>query len=469
MKTRVIFSQPGNRRLILIFAGWSTTPAFYRDLHAEGWDIAVVWDYTDLDFDPAVINGYSSIFIIAWSMGVAAAAHAAATTLDAGRISAAFAVNGTLYPSSDSYGIPEAIYETTRATLNARNLLKFTKRMGYVPPAPETMPPVAPEDFYIPDFDSLAFELENVRSKALRGQLPWKRAYVSENDRIFPAASMRAYWREDPARPEIINLDAPHYIHLQKIIEEITPDLSGIGRRFERAANTYDANASAQQIIIENLIRMLPSEKAGAVTDMLEIGTGSGLLSRSLAKRLPVLQKATYLDLYPLQSLNLAENEVYIEGDAEQWILDAPVASYDLIASANTMQWFADPESFFRNSARILRGGGCLLCSTFMKGNLQELDIRRPAPLIYRTEAELREMLHRYFRHVTLHSEPVVLEFPGRRELLLHLKLTGVAGGSPSTLPHVSSSQGDPITPASSPNPNILTLTYRPLYILAYN
>lgn len=461
MKTRVIFSQPGNRRLILIFAGWSTTPAFYRDLHSEGWDIAVVWDYTDLDFDPSVIEDYSSVFIIAWSMGVAAAAHAAATTLPSGRIAAAFAVNGTLYPSSDRFGIPENIYESTRATLNARNLLKFTKRMGYVPPAPETMPPVAPEDFYIPDFDSLAIELENMRSEALKGSLPWKRVYISTNDRIFPAESMHAYWEAAPSRPQIIDLDAPHYVHLQSIINENTPNLTKIGSRFERAVGTYEANASAQKMIIDNLIAMLPSEADKSVRSMLEIGTGSGMLARCLAERLPNLEAATYLDLYPLQRLDLVTTESYIRDDAENWIIDAPDSAFDLIASANTMQWFADPENFFRNAARALRPDGYFLCSTFLKGNLEELDSKRPSPLLYHDEDELREMLNRHFSHVTLKSEPIKLTFPSRRDMLLHLKLTGVAGGVPSGLPYRD-------IPNTITNTSGCTLTYRPLYILAY-
>ncbi len=461
MKTRIIFSQPGNKRLLLIFAGWSTTPAFYRDLHSAGWDIAVVWDYTDLDFNPSVIEDYSTIFIIAWSMGVAAAAHTAATSLPASRVSAAFAVNGTLHPSSDKFGIPENIYEATRATLNARNLLKFTKRMGYAPPAPGTLPPVAPEDFYIPDFDSLAFELENMRSKALKGRLPWKRAYVSENDRIFPAGSMRAYWETDPAQPQIINLDAPHYVHLQRIIDEITPDLSKIGRRFERAVNTYDSNASAQRIIVDKLVGMLPPEADKTVVKMLEIGTGSGMLTRRLVDRLDNLREATYLDLYHLPRLELVEKETYLEADAESWILGSPADSFDLIASANTMQWFADPESFFRNASRVLREGGYLLCSTFIKGNLKELDSKRPAPLIYRDEEELREMLQRHFRHVTIQSEPVTVTFQSQRELMMHLKLTGVGGGSPSGLPYSKD---------ATQSPHISTsLTYRPLYILAHD
>ncbi|MDE6272427.1 MAG: DUF452 family protein [Muribaculaceae bacterium] len=464
MKTRVIFSQPANRRLILIFAGWSTTPSFYRDLQSEGWDIAVVWDYTDLDFDPSIINNYSSIFIIAWSLGVAAAAHAAASTLPVGRISAAFAVNGTLFPSSDHYGIPEDIYEATRATLNARNLLKFTKRMGYIPPAPESMPPIAPEDIYIPDFDSLALELENIRSYALRGKLPWKRVYISTEDRIFPAESMHNYWISDSSKPQIVDLKAPHYVHLQRIINEVTPDIDKISKRFQRAVPTYDANASAQKTIISNLVQLLPDANAKSIGSMLEIGTGSGMLSRCLAEKLPNLNDATFLDLYSLPRLNIAPVEKYIRADAEKWILDVASDSYDLIASANTIQWFADPESFFRNVARALRPGGSFLCSTFLKGNLEELDSMRPSPLLYRDEEELKEMLLRHFSHVTVKSEPIRLNFKTRRELLLHLKLTGVAGGSPSGLPYRNDAPSN-----ASPFTGPYSLTYRPLYIFADN
>lgn len=461
MQSRLIFHNPGNRRLIIIFAGWSTTPSFYRDLHAEGWDIAVVWDYSSLDFDASVTDGYESVFIIGWSMGVAAAAHAAATTLPPERISAAFAVNGTLYPSSDSYGIPEAIYEGTRATLNARNLLKFTRRMGYVAPDPATLPPLSPEDIYIPDFESLANELDNVRANTKKGRLPWKRAYISTGDRIFPPQSMKAYWTVDPSHPEIIEIDSPHYVRLQSIIDEVTPDLPRIGRRFKKAVPTYDANASAQQLIVDKLADMLPVEACSDIRSMLEIGAGSGMLSRRLAEILPELEEATFLDLYPLPRFDIAARESYVEADAEKWMMEAESESFDLIASANTMQWFADPDSFFRHSARVLRSGGYFLCSTFLKGNLKELDTKRPSPLLYRTAEELLAMLSRHFDEVLTSATPITLTFPTRRDLLLHLKLTGVGGGAPSSLPYRSetSSQFTPENP--------LTLTYTPFYVLA--
>ena len=45
MKTRLIFHTPSCRRLLLIFSGWSTSPGFYSDLRAEGWDIMLEKEY----------------------------------------------------------------------------------------------------------------------------------------------------------------------------------------------------------------------------------------------------------------------------------------------------------------------------------------------------------------------------------------------------------------------------------------
>ena len=220
MEYKYIIKTPQKtHRLIIIFAGWSTRPDFYRNLQADGWDIVVVYDYSTLDLDLSFMEGYSTVFVIAWSLGVAAASHLATSPLFAERISAAFAVNGTIYPSDDLYGIPTNIYESTRTGLNARNLLKFTKRMGCtvskdgislsVTTSAEAATSPAEETF-IPDFDKMAWELENIRDNATRGNLPWKRAYISDADRIFPPANMSRYWSEYQPVTQIVNIQTPH-------------------------------------------------------------------------------------------------------------------------------------------------------------------------------------------------------------------------------------------------------------------
>lgn len=470
MESKIVYkSSPNCRRLIIIFAGWSTSPQFYSDLHAEGWDIAVVWNYTSLDLDSSFIDNYNTVFIIAWSLGVAAAASATATSFDASKITAAFAVNGTLFPSSDEYGIPCNIYEATRSGLNARSLLKFTKRMGYTF-ADARQKESTPHDIEIPDFYRLDKELITIRSIENKENLPWKRVYISENDRIFPPSNMINYWSSHDSNPEIILLNAPHYVHLQSIIDDITPDYARIGARFEKALSTYDENAAAQRIIVDNLVNMIADTTLPQSSSILEIGSGSGLLSYALSKRIHPA-KAVFVDLYPTPVFNIAPEEEYVVADAESWIADFPDSHFDIIASSNTIQWFADPENFFKQAARTLRSDGILLCSSFLAGNLKELDDKRPSPLLYHTLSELREMLGRYFKDVDVSSEPIILRFNSRRELLLHLKSTGVGGGNRLHTAHSDKARRSIREGANSVAQNSLplTLTYLPVYIKATN
>ncbi|MDE6130171.1 MAG: DUF452 family protein, partial [Muribaculaceae bacterium] len=120
-------SSCGSDRLILIFAGWGMEPRVFAHLRHEGYDIAVVWDYRDFGIDWSVIDSYREICVIAWSLGV----YAAAMTCHGieNRVTLRIAVNGTTTPVHDSLGIPEAVYEGTAATLDSRRLEKFFRRM----------------------------------------------------------------------------------------------------------------------------------------------------------------------------------------------------------------------------------------------------------------------------------------------------------------------------------------------------
>lgn len=105
MKCELIHSC-GSDRLILIFAGWSTSADFYKDVAVDGYDVMVASDYSDMDFPKDMLRGYSIVCLFAWSLGV----FAASRSLPFERIALAVAVNGTERPVDDSYGIPERIF-----------------------------------------------------------------------------------------------------------------------------------------------------------------------------------------------------------------------------------------------------------------------------------------------------------------------------------------------------------------------
>lgn len=74
MKIEFISHNPENSSLILIFAGWSTVPSLYEDVHMTGWDAAVIYDYDNLNLDFSFLDKYSTVWMFAWSLGVRIAA-----------------------------------------------------------------------------------------------------------------------------------------------------------------------------------------------------------------------------------------------------------------------------------------------------------------------------------------------------------------------------------------------------------
>ncbi|MDE6792741.1 MAG: DUF452 family protein, partial [Muribaculaceae bacterium] len=63
-------NRENNGRLILIFAGWSTDASFYSHIRLSGWDTLVAWDYSDFNFPEKILDGYHTIALFAWSLGV---------------------------------------------------------------------------------------------------------------------------------------------------------------------------------------------------------------------------------------------------------------------------------------------------------------------------------------------------------------------------------------------------------------
>ncbi|MDE5876561.1 MAG: DUF452 family protein [Muribaculaceae bacterium] len=460
MKLQFISHSPDNHRLILIFAGWGTTPELYVGATRTGWDTLVAYDFDDFDFPTDIVGQYSTIYLFAWSLGVYAA-HRALTDVST---TSAFAINGTLTPVSDTEGIPVDIFSATAATLSLRNLTKFRLRMAGSREALEQLELRLPST---PDIDMLRRQLEFVASDSKNNQtdnsIPWRRVYIGNDDRIFPSSAQHTAWSHNYPEVEIINLKAPHFIELSKIVHSVIPDTERVAHRFHKALPTYDKAAEAQRLIARRLadmaVKAAPKSRSLRV---LEIGVGSGLFSRMYTVSLPI-KSITYLDLYPIPQLNLAPEEYYMQADAEKWMEEC-TEQFDLIVSASTIQWFSHQARFFANASRCLTPDGALVCSTFLPGNLSELDTLRPSPMLYLTFAKLEAALQRNFTDVTIETQDIPLLFASPREALLHLKATGVGGSAA-----VSSSGASLLRALTPPAGQPVTLTYRPAWFTARN
>lgn len=433
-------------RLILIFAGWSTDPRFYRDCLVNGWDTAVVSDYRDMTL-PEIPFQYSSIYIFAYSLGVWAASVA---NIDA---ATRIAIFGTPKPVSNDFGIPDAIFMGTAQGLSEKTLAKFHLRMAGSKSAFEEMTELLPPH---PNIDLLKEELLNIAEKSCDSptadQYHWHRTYIANKDHIIPTLNQLRYWKEHP-ETEIVALDSAHYADIPSIIRNCIPDPDAIGEGFANALSTYHKHAIVQSEVCQRIGEMLRNfynANEPEIESLLEIGPGKGLLTDAWSKYITP-NKATYVDLYEMQLFGNAPDERYLVNDAEKW-LETTDEKFDVILSASAIQWFADPIRFISIVRKHLNPGGIAIISTFTKGNLRELDQLRPSPIIYRSIEEYAAI-----DGAKINYWERILEFDSPRDMLMHLKRTGVKPSSSAKCFNISTSL--PLT--SLPT----SLTYTPLII----
>lgn len=457
-----IIKQNNSSNLLLIFGGWSTDPSFYSHIKPEGWDVVAITSYSDFNFPYEILDQYSSAGIIAWSFGV----YAAEKSIGNKKVAFAVAVNGTTRPINDEYGIPENIFSGTLSSLNQRNLLKFRKRtFGNAFPQVENL---LPSDDNI---DNLKKELEfilnqsRLSSQSSINPFFWTKAYISSDDRIFPPLAQEKAWKEFYPSTEILQIKGDHWIDLNKIASSILVPRPVIAKKFEKSLARYDANAFAQREIAVKLTQMAPPSKCRRI---LEIGHGSGLFSRMIAEKLRP-EIFDFIDLYRVEPFNIAPQENYITGDAEQILKDLvlnhefekqsdkeDVPLYDAIVSSSAVQWFADPAKFFDNCFKLLKPGGFLLFSTFSHNNLKELTRLNPFRILYRSRSEIEYYLLKIFGNVKSEEDIIRLDFDSGRKALLHLALTGVG------------STGNQRSHSSEDLPAPTALTFYPLFFLSY-
>ena len=147
-----------------------------------------------------------------------------------------------------------------------------------------------------------------------------------------------------------------------------------VGRRFDLAAASYDRFAPLQRVVAGRLADRIAASvpDPGRAVRILEIGCGTGLLTRALRRRLP---QATVVasDLSPAM---LQACRARMPGDHRLLLLAAdavqPAVSggFDLICSSLALQWLDDPEATLAALMRLLLPGGTLHVATLVAGTL---------------------------------------------------------------------------------------------------
>ncbi len=204
-------------------------------------------------------------------------------------------------------------------------------------------------------------------------------------------------------------------------------NVSSVRQRFSAASASYDAQAQAQRQIAARLWALAAPHIVPEAT-MLEIGAGTGLLTRHLLGAQP--KRLIVNDLYTspqVQDLVAQQPEVLsiCQGDAE---IMAFSGVYDAIFSASTVQWFLNIEKFFNRCAQHLPKGRLLAFSSFLPGNLLEIAELTGIGLGYCTVEALQLYLEHEFELLVMEQGAIPLYFANPHDVLLHLRHTGVTG-----------------------------------------
>jgi biotin synthesis protein BioG len=190
--------------LLVFFCGWGMDETPFLSLGFST-NVLFLYDYANLDFD-FDFSPYENIKLLAFSYGVYAAG------LCAGKmpgLSGKIAINGTLIPVDNNYGVPVKKFALTEK-MNSESIGRFRERLFY-----------KKEDFEIFNIpkrtaESCTNELMKIKEIYFSNPVPelkFDKIYVSKYDKIVPAENQLNFWRKyyDTNITELENGHFPFY------------------------------------------------------------------------------------------------------------------------------------------------------------------------------------------------------------------------------------------------------------------
>lgn len=191
-------------QVIVFFNGWGMDVRSVAHLKTKK-DLVVCSDYRSLECEKFPdLSSYEKVFLVAWSMGVWAAANVCA-----GRdivFSRTVAFNGTERPIDDYYGIPPKVYELTEKGMNERGREKFFSRMLTGEEEKKRFAENKPSRILQEQLEELRFIRK--ASSELKNCIRWNSAYISEKDAIVSPEHQKNWWE---GKSEIRNIPGGHY------------------------------------------------------------------------------------------------------------------------------------------------------------------------------------------------------------------------------------------------------------------
>lgn len=199
-------NKQNNDKLMVFFAGWSFDYNPFKVLLCNDYDVLFIYDYnnfTSIDFK---LDIYKEKYLISWSMGVYAAYKLRKSLPDFNK---KIAVNGTVFPVDNDYGIPEKPFLLTLKHAQKGLEGKFYQNIF----CKESEYEIYKENPVSRSIENRVCELQNLYDEIKSDEKSYEKyydlAYVSDKDKIIPPNNQKLFWQK--YNTEIKMLDSGHF------------------------------------------------------------------------------------------------------------------------------------------------------------------------------------------------------------------------------------------------------------------
>ena len=215
-------------------------------------------------------------------------------------------------------------------------------------------------------------------------------------------------------------------------------DKKNIINNFSKAASLYDRYADIQKISASHLLNSI---ETNGFQNILEIGCGTGILTKLLMKKFGNARfKAVDISgkMLEVAKTRLKDERIdFVAGDAEYMPFDE---TFDLIASNACFQWFEDLEKVFVRYRDLLKQDGIISFSIFGPLTFHELGVSLKnlsedafvEAANFVSKERLKTILEGNFKDVSVEEKIYEEEFRGLKDLLMKIKYTGTANSASS-------------------------------------
>ncbi len=149
-------------------------------------------------------------------------------------------------------------------------------------------------------------------------------------------------------------------------------DAQRVRRNFSLRAAEYDSHAAVQRRVVDRLLQLL-LEGGPVAGPALEVGTGTGRLSRRLAQLCQGVRPVVSDIAHPMTCRAAVTLPGCSAFDADAQALPVRSGSMALVLSSSVYQWLPELPLAFSESGRVLRPGGHFAFALFGERTLCEL------------------------------------------------------------------------------------------------